>query len=54
MDWINLHDPDLLVWYKVFRVGFLAVVLYFIIWYVYFSKRSKQMEEPAKKILEED
>ena len=47
-------DQDLLVWYKILRLGLLVGGLYFVIWYLYFSKYGKNIEEPARRILEED
>ena len=47
-------NQDLLVYYKLFRIGLLVGGLYFIIWYLYFTKHGKNMEEVARKILEED
>ena len=49
-----MDHQDLLVYYKVFRTGLLVAGLYFVIWYLYFSKHSKNTEEPARRILEED
>ena len=49
-----MSQEDILLYYKVFRVGLLAVALYGIIAYVYFSRRSKTMELPARRMLEEN
>jgi len=47
-------EGDFIVWYKVLRLGLLVGALYYIIWFLYFSKKGKKVEEPARRILEED
>lgn len=48
-------NPDsILVWYKVLRVALLVVALYGIIYYLYFTKRGKRLEEPARRMLLEE
>jgi len=47
-------NEDLLIWYKIFRVVLLVAVLYAIVWYLYFTPAGKRLEEPAKRMLEED
>jgi len=49
-----MDNTDFLIWYKVFRVALMVGVLYFIIWYLYFTKKGKKVEEPARRMLEED
>ncbi len=47
-------EGDTLIYYKVFRVALMVGALYFIIWYLYFTKRGKESEAAAKRMLEED
>jgi cbb3-type cytochrome oxidase subunit 3 len=48
-----MSHEELLVFYKVLRVALLVGVLYGIIYYLYFTKRGKRVEEVAKRMLEE-
>jgi hypothetical protein len=51
---MNILEGDTLVYYKVFRVALMVGALYIIIWYLYFTKKGKDAEKPAKRMLEED
>lgn len=47
-------SPDQwLLWYKVLRIALLVGVLYGIVYYLWFTKRGKQAEVPAQRMLEE-
>lgn len=48
-----MNPDEILIWYKIFRVAILVIALYGIIYFVYFSRYSKRLEEPAKRMLEE-
>tara|TARA_Y100001972_G_C7469980_1_gene239376 strand:+ start:403 stop:555 length:153 start_codon:yes stop_codon:yes gene_type:complete len=48
-----MNQEELLVYYKVFRVALLVAALYGIVYYLYFTKRGKQAENPAHRMLEE-
>lgn len=48
-----MSAEEVLVYYKVLRVGLLAVVLYGIVYYLYFTKRGRKVEDAAHRMLEE-
>jgi cbb3-type cytochrome oxidase subunit 3 len=47
-------EMELLTLYKVLRLALLVGGLYFVIWYLYFTRKGKKAEAPAKRMLEED
>ncbi|MBI3395632.1 MAG: cbb3-type cytochrome c oxidase subunit 3 [Spirochaetia bacterium] len=49
-----MSTEELLVYYKVSRVALLVAVLGGIVWYLYFTQRGKRLEEPAKRMMEDD
>jgi flagellar biosynthesis/type III secretory pathway M-ring protein FliF/YscJ len=49
-----MDNLEFLTYYKIFRLAVLVAALYFIIWFLYFTKRGKKSEELAKRVLEED
>ncbi|MCR9141804.1 MAG: cbb3-type cytochrome c oxidase subunit 3 [bacterium] len=48
-----MSHEELLIYYKVLRVGLLAAVLYGIVYYLYFTKQGKRAEDPGRRMLEE-
>lgn len=49
-----MENEQLLVWYNVGRVAVLVIAMYGIIYFLWFTKRGKKAEEPARKMLEDD
>ncbi|MCB1173783.1 MAG: CcoQ/FixQ family Cbb3-type cytochrome c oxidase assembly chaperone [Leptospiraceae bacterium] len=49
-----MSQDEILIWYKVLRVGLMVAALYGIIYYLYFTKKGKKAEDPAQRILEEN
>lgn len=48
-----MSSDQILLWYKVLRVAILVFALYGIIYYLWFTKKGKQAEKPAHRMLEE-
>ena len=49
-----MEEETILLVYKIARVGLLVAVLYGVVWYAYFTERGKRLEEPARRMIEED
>lgn len=50
---MSFTPEEILVYYKVLRIGLLAAALYGIIIYLYTSQRGKTIEANAARIFEE-
>lgn len=49
-----MDKEEFLLYYKIFRIALLVVALYGIIAYLWFTRRGKQLEQVAERILEDD
>jgi len=54
MTLFGLTETELLVYYKVLRLGLLVVILYIIIWFLYKTKYGEKAEDIKNRVMEED